>query len=139
MQMRAFELQKIQQNYSTFMTRLGLSDCDTRKREYVLARGAFSKAYRQHASLTELGSVIDKDHSSVMHALKSHDARMMYKDYRWACKVACDVRDDNPIEALENVDLTSLTNEIKHLNDMVTELSKYKELYLTLKKTFDEF
>jgi hypothetical protein len=49
------------------------------------------------------------------------------------------VRDDNPIEALENIDLTALTNEIKHLNDMVTELSKYKELYLTLKKTFDEF
>ena len=137
--MRAFELQKIQQNYSSFMTRLGLSDTDTRKREYVLARGAFSKAYRQHASLTEIGYVIDKDHSSVVHACKSHEARMLYKDYRWAYKVACDIRDGNPIEAIENVDLTSLMNEIKHLNDMVTELSKYKELYLTLKKTFDEF
>lgn len=137
--MRAFELQKIQQNYSTFMTRLGLSDTDTRKREYVLARGAFCKAYRQHASLMELGHVIDKDHSSIVHACKTHEARMMYKDYRWAYKIACDVRDGNPIEALENIDLTSLTNEIKHLNDMITELSKYKELYLTLKKTFDEF
>ena len=137
--MRAFELQKIQQNYSKFMTRLGLSDTDTRKREYVLARGAFCKSYRQHASLNELGYIIDKDHSSIVHACKTHEARMLYKDYRWAYKVACEVRDDNPIEALENVDLTALTNEIKHLNDMVTELSKYKELYLTLKKTFDEF
>ena len=139
MQMRAFELQKIQQNYSTFMTRLGLSDTDTRKREYVLARGAYCKAYRQHASLMELGHVIDKDHTSVIHALKSHEARMLYKDYRWAYKVACEVRDVNPIEALENPDLNSLLDEVKHLNDMITELSKYKELYLTLKKTFDEF
>ena len=76
--MRAFELQKIQQNYSKFMTRLGLSDTDTRKREYVLARGAFCKSYRQHASLNELGYVIDKDHSSVVHACKSHEARMLY-------------------------------------------------------------
>jgi hypothetical protein len=36
--------------------------------------------------------------------------------------------------------LTNLMNEKgNYLNDMVTELSKYKELYLTLKKTFDEF
>jgi hypothetical protein len=43
------------------------------------------------------------------------------------------------IDALENVDITSYESEITRLNDMVAELSKYKELYLTLKKTFDEF
>jgi hypothetical protein len=40
---------------------------------------------------------------------------------------------------LDAVDLKSLEDEIKKLNEMVTELVKYKELYLTLKKTFDEF
>jgi hypothetical protein len=137
--MRAFELQKIQQNYSTYMTRLGLSDCDTRKREYALARGAFVVAYRPYASLIELGNVIDRDHSSVIHNLKTHESRIRYKDYNWAYKVACDIRDANPIQAIDNPDLDSLTDEIKKLNEQIIELIKYKELYLTLKKTFDEF
>ena len=137
--MRAFELQKIQQNYSKFMTRLGLSDCDTRKREYALARGAFVVAYRPYASLMELGNVIDRDHSSVIHNLKTHESRIRYKDYNWAYKVACDIRDANPIQAIDNPDLDALTDEIKKLNEQIIELIKYKELYLTLKKTFDEF
>ena len=139
MSVRAFELQKIKQNYSLFMTRLGLSDSDTRKREYALARGAFVVAYRPYASLMELGDVIDRDHSSVIHNLKVHEARIRYKDYNWVYKIACDVRDANPIDAIDNPDLESLTNEIKRLNEEIIGLIRYKELYLTLKKTFDEF
>ena len=139
MQMRHFELQKIRQNYSTFMTKLGLSERDTRKREYALARGAFVVAYRPYASLIELGNIIDRDHTSVMHSLKVHESRIRYKDYNWAYKIACDVRDANPIEAIDNPDLEALTDEIKKLNEQIIELIKYKELYLTLKKTFDEF
>ena len=125
--MRAFELQKIQQNYSKFMTRLGLSDCDTRKREYALARGAFVVAYRPYASLIELGNVIDRDHSSVIHNLKTHESRIRYKDYNWAYKVACDIRDANPIQAIDSPDLDALTDEIKKLNEQIIELIKYKE------------
>ena len=43
------------------------------------------------------------------------------------------------LEIVEDVDVKSYENEITRLNDLITELSKYKELYLTLKKTFDEF
>lgn len=121
------------------MTRLGLSESDTRKREYALARGAFVVAYRPYASLIELGNIIDRDHSSVIHNLKTHESRIRYKDYNWAYKVACDVRDANPVEAIDNPDLDALTDEIKKLNEQIIELIKYKELYLTLKKTFDEF
>jgi hypothetical protein len=49
------------------------------------------------------------------------------------------VRDELDIDVMEKVDLKSYENEITRLNDMVSELVKYKELYLTLKKTFDEF
>ena len=121
------------------MTKLGLSERDTRKREYALARGAFVVAYRPYASLIELGNIIDRDHTSVMHSLKVHESRIRYKDYNWAYKIACDVRDGNPIEAIDNPDLEALTDEIKKLNEQIIELIKYKELYLTLKKTFDEF
>lgn len=137
--MRAFELQKIRANYNVFMTRLGLSDLDTRKREYSLARGAFAVAYRPYASLMELGDVLNRDHSSVVHCMKTHSSRIRYKDYNWAYKMACEVRDANPIETIDNPNIQALTDEIKKLNEQVIELIKYKELYLTLKKTFDEF
>jgi ribosomal protein L30E len=139
MQMRAFELQQLKRAKNALMVRLGLDDKDTRKREYTLARGAFINAYRHKATLMELGSIIDRDHSSVVHAQKEHKSRLNYKDYRWAYKVACEIRDEYPIDVLDAVDLKSLEDEIKKLNDVVNELIKYKELYLTLKKTFDEF
>jgi len=139
MQMRAFELQQMKRAKNALLARLGLEDKDTRKREYTLARGAFVNAYRHKATLMELGAILDRDHSTVVHAQKEHESRLNYKDYRWAYKVACQIREEYPIEPMENVDIKSLEDEIKKLNDMVSELVKYKELYLTLKKTFDEF
>ena len=137
--MRAFEIQQMKQAKKALLARLGLDDKDTRKREYTLARGAFVNAYSTKATLVELGHIIDRDHSTVVHAQKEHQSRLGYKDYRWAYKVACEIRDEYPIETMESVDVKSLEDEIKRLNDIVTELIKYKELYLTLKKTFDEF
>jgi hypothetical protein len=137
--MRAFELQQMQRAKNAIFARLGLEDRDTRKREYTLARGAFVNAYRSKATLMELGAILDRDHSTVIHAHKEHKSRLNYKDYRWAYKIACEIRDEYPIETLENVDVKALEDEIKRLNDLLTELIKYKELYLTLKKTFDEF
>jgi hypothetical protein len=139
MQMRAFELQQMQRAKNAIFARLGLEDRDTRKREYTLARGAFVNAYRSKATLMELGKIVSRDHSSIVHAYKEHGARLAYKDYRWAYKVACEIREEYPIDSIENVDVSSLEQEVKKLNDMVSELVKYKELYLTLKKTFDEF
>jgi ribosomal protein L30E len=137
--MRAFELQQMERAKNAILARLGLDDKDTRKREYTLARGAFVNAYRHKATLMELGKILNRDHSSIVHAQREHGARLNYKDYRWAYKVACEIRDEYPIEPMENVNHKSLEDEIKRLNEMVSELIKYKELYLTLKKTFDEF
>lgn len=137
--MRAFEIQHLKRAKNVMFARLGLPDVDTRKQEYSLARGAFINAFRNKASLTELGHVVGRNHATVVYAVKEHTGRLNYKDYRWAYKVACEIRDDVDIESIENVDIKSLEDEIKRLNDIVTELIKYKELYLTLKKTFDEF
>jgi len=137
--MRAFEIQQMKRAKKALLARLGLEDKDTRKREYTLARGAFVNAYATKATLVELGYIIDRDHSTVVHAQKEHQVRLKYQDYRWAYKVACEIRDEYPIENMENVDVKSLEDEIKRLNEMTIELIKYKELYLTLKKTFDEF
>ena len=139
MQMRAYEIQQMKRAKKALLARLGLEDKDTRKREYTLARGAFVNAYATKATLVELGHIIDRDHSTVVHAQKEHQSRLGYQDYRWAYKIACEIRDEYPIEPMDNVDVKSLEDEIKRLNEMTIELIKYKELYLTLKKTFDEF
>ena len=64
---------------------------------------------------------------------------MFYIDYRRFYKIACEIKNEAELDVLEDIDITSYEREITRLNDMVAELFKYKELYLTLKKTFDEF
>jgi len=139
MQMRAFELQRIKQAKSLYYSTLGFAEKDDRTRKQSLARAAFVCAFRDHATLMELGEILNRDHSTLSHALKSHNYRVIYEDYYKLYKVACVVRDKTNLEPLEIYDIQGLHSEIKRLNDIVTELVKYKELYLTLKKTFDEF
>ena len=137
--MRAWELQKLKQAKNQYFTRCGFDDDGSRKRELALLRGAFCNAFRSTASLTELGHLLERDHSTVVHSFKQHQSRLLYADYRHFYRIACELRNEADLEIVEDVDLKSYEQEITRLNDLVSELSKYKELYLTLKKTFDEF
>ena len=137
--MRAWELQQLKIAKNKYFTRCGLEDDGSRRRELSLLRGAFVNAFRSKASLNEMGEILGRDHSSVHHMFKEHDARLCYTDYRYFYKVACEIREEQNLEIIDEVDVKSYEKEITRLNDLVSELSKYKELYLTLKKTFDEF
>lgn len=137
--MRAWELQQLKIAKNKYFTRCGLEDDGSRRRELSLLRGAFVNAFRSKASLTEMGEILGRDHSSVHHMFKEHDARLYYTDYRYFYKIACEVREEQNLDIIDEVDVKSYEKEITRLNDLVSELSKYKELYLTLKKTFDEF
>lgn len=139
MQMRVWELQKIKQAKKQFFTRCGYEDDGSRRRELALLRGAFCNAFRSIAGLTELGNILERDHSTIVHSFKQHESRLFYADYRRFYKIACEIRKEIDLEIVEEVDVKSYESEITRLNDLITELSKYKELYLTLKKTFDEF
>ncbi len=87
----------------------------------------------------ELGNVLGRDHSSILHSIKQHESRLFYADYRRFYKIACEIKNEVELDVLEEIDITSYEREITRLNEVIVELSKYKELYLTLKKTFDEF
>ena len=137
--MRAWELQQLKIAKNKYFTRCGLEDDGSRRRELSLLRGAFVNAFRSKASLNEMGEILQRDHSSVHHMFKEHEARLYYTDYRYFYKVACEIREEQNLEIIDEVDVKSYEKEITRLNDLVSELSKYKELYLTLKKTFDEF
>ena len=137
--MRTWELQQLKQAKNKYFTRCGLHDDGSRRRELSLLRGAFANAFRSKASLLEMGKILEIDHSSVVYAHNEHSARLSYTDYRSFYKIACELRSEVDLEVVEDFNVGSLEKEITRLNDLVTELSKYKELYLTLKKTFDEF
>lgn len=137
--MRAWELQQLKKAKEIYYARLGFSDDGSRTRNVSLARGAFNNCFRSKASLHELGHICKKDHSSVQYAIREHESRLFYTDYRWYYKIACQIREEVSLDVVDSVDVGSLESEIKRLNELVIELSKYKELYLTLKKTFDEF
>jgi len=137
--MRAFEIRQLKVSKEQYFARLGFADNGTRKNKETYARAAFVSAFRSHATLHELGEAINKDHSSVVYAVKMHPSRLRYEDYLHYYNVACLILQENPMQALESYDVASMVIELNKLNEVVMELSKYKELYLTLKQTFDEF
>jgi hypothetical protein len=53
---------------------------DNRQRCNIIIKHAFSVACRKHTSLSlsEIGGVINKDHATVLHAGKNHDANIKY-------------------------------------------------------------
>ena len=139
MQMRPFEIRQLKVSKEQYYARLGFQDNGSRAHKESTARAAFVSAFRNHATLHELGEAIDKDHSSVAYAVRMHKDRLIYGDYQHYFKVACGVLEDNPMAWVDKPDYDSMQQELNKLNEVVMELSKYKELYVTLKKTFDEF
>jgi hypothetical protein len=137
--MRPFELRQLKVSKEQYFARLGFSDNGSRKNRESFARAAFVSAFRNHATLHELGEAINKDHSSVAYAVRMHPSRIRYEDYMIYYNVACLVLEQNPMATIDKPDFDALQKELNKLNEVVMELSKYKELYLTLKKTFDEF
>ncbi len=139
MQMRAFELQQIKQAKNLFYVTIGMAEKDDRTRKQALARAAFVCAFRNYATLEELGHITGRDHSTLSYALKTHNYRVIYEDYYKMYNVACAIREKVNLAPMEIFDIEGLHDEIKRLNDMVAELIQYKELYLKLKNIFDEF
>ena len=137
--MRPFEIRQLKVSKEQYYARLGFQDNGSRAHKESTARAAFVSAFRSHASLHELGEAIDKDHSSVAYAVRMHQSRLIYGDYLHYYNVACCVLEENPMATIDKPDFEGLMEELNKLNAVVVELSKYKELYLTLKKTFNEF
>jgi len=139
MQMRHYEIDRIKQAKQMYYASIGIGEVDNRSRKQSYARAAFAVAFRNYATFEELAKVLKRDHSTLVYAIKEHNFRLGYQDYIALYNQACAVRDATDLEPIMVYNISDLENEIKKLNEMVTELVKYKELYLTLKKTFDEF
>lgn len=79
------QLSKISVEYaavSNYWKRFTLKNdyVDNRQRCNIIIKHGFAVACRKHTnlSLSEIGGVVDKDHSLIVHALKNHDSNMKY-------------------------------------------------------------
>lgn len=99
---------------------------DNRQRCNIIIKHAFSVACRKHTSLSlsEIGGVINKDHTTVLHAGKNHDANIKYLvNYERTYKEI----ERELIEAMYHQDDISLAEDIltvKELRQRLITISK---------------
>jgi hypothetical protein len=139
MQMRPFEIRQLKVSKEQYYARLGFADNGGRAHKESTARAAFVSAFRNHATLHELGEAIDKDHSKRCLCRKDAQRQANLRGLSALLQGGLCVLEENPMACIDKPDFQSLQLELNKLNEVVMELSKYKELYLTLKRTFDEF
>jgi D-alanine-D-alanine ligase-like ATP-grasp enzyme len=113
-------------------------DDNSRKRNIVYARSAFSAAFRCVAGPSLLGKVLGRNHASVVHYAKSHDSLINYKDYKVLYERAIELRESLfKQEDLPTMNHSDLIQIIKNLRqELREEREKNQHLYIYKEKFF---
>ena len=107
---------------------------DNRQRQNVILKYAFFTACRRETSLplSAIGSVISKDHATVLHAVRSHDTNMKFSDVY--VEVYSEIVDNLSVI----LDKDSEKTEIKSINDIKALRSRCIEVSSRLRMTILE-
>ena len=126
-----------------FFDRLGIVEDQSRKRPIVYARTAFANAFHNLAGPSKMGSILGRNHASVIHYLKSHHKLIVYKDYKELYEQAVDYRKDltdgdDHLPYLTAKDLLQTVKELREekrlLQKKLDELYIYKDKFFKLKE-----
>jgi hypothetical protein len=119
----------------------------SRKIEHVQSRMAISNAVRPYATLKNIGLLFDKDHSSIHHYIKEHEAMLLYSEcyvkkfgeaMRLTHEVARELRVCSIYSSLsKNGREQSLHDHLKNTDKVITNMSKLRKEIL--KQIDDEF
>lgn len=116
-------LDTIIENYYEY---IGLIPNESRQEDQVFARSAMMVVLRDQMTLSQIGRIFGKDHSSVHHACKNHENNHNWSQmYRSFYEAAKNIVYENPISGFQ------LENKIQG------ELSRYKVLVYQLTKQLD--
>ena len=117
----------------------------SRKIEHVQSRMAISNAVRPYATLRNIGILFDKDHSSIHHYIKEHDAMIVYSDcyvekfgeaLRITHEVASELRVCSIYSSLSNSSKEkSLHDYLKNTEKVINNMNKMRKKIL---KQIDE-
>lgn len=94
---------------------IGVIPNNTRQEDQVFARSAMMVVMRDHMTLMQIGRIFDRNHASVLHALRNHEDNFNWsKMYQHFYEVAKEVWNRNP------------TKDIKARNKLVATLTRHK-------------
>jgi len=94
---------------------IGVIPNNTRQEDQVFARSAMMVVMRNHMTLMQIGRIFDRNHASVLHALRNHEDNFNWsKMYQFFYETAQDVWNRNP------------TKDIKARNKLVATLTRHK-------------
>ena len=100
---------------SEYYELIGVIPNNTRQEDQVFARSAMMVVMRNHMTLMQIGRIFDRNHASVLHALRNHEDNFNWsKMYQHFYEVAQDVWNNNP------------TKDIKARNKLVATLTRHK-------------
>lgn len=120
----------------TYENRLGHTlDTKSRKRENVEERVALVAAMRPYCTVMTIAKTINKDHSSMVHNLKSHDVHMRYSP-RYA--VCFDLATESVYR--ESVKADMIPREVpNHVREMIREVESLSKAVEQSKKRLNKF
>ena len=137
------ELTELYAAKDVFFDGLGLKEDQSRSRPLVYARIAFANAFHKCAGPTKMGSVLGRDHSSVIHYHKQHDKLIRYDDYKEMYNKAMEHRktltnNDDYLPLITSKDLLKKVKELREekrlLQKELDTLYIFKEKFLKLKE-----
>jgi hypothetical protein len=100
---------------SEYYELIGVIPNNTRQEDQVFARSAMMVVMRNQMTLMQIGRIFDRNHASVLHALRNHEDNFNWsKMYQHFYEVAQDVWNNNP------------TKDIKARNKLVATLTRHK-------------
>lgn len=94
---------------------IGVIPNNTRQEDQVFARSAMMVVMREHMTLMQIGRIFDRNHASVLHAIRNHDMNYNWsKMYQHFYATAKDIFDRNP------------TKDIQSRNKLAATLTRHK-------------
>jgi hypothetical protein len=154
--MDLIQLDTLQKTYKDFMEEMALNDNGSQERPLVYARAAWANAMRSNARIQDLGKVLGKHHATIVYYCKTHNAQMVYNDYRAIYEHALGIKskyiNDTPTEEMtiqrlskrlmekieENVILTNKIKELElELKDKEVKLTRETSQMQKLKRSYD--
>lgn len=116
-----------------YFQELNILDDGSRKRPIVEARMAFSYAFRNYFTLSDIGRAFNKDHATILHYNKVHETLTGEKRYDRYYKTAIYIRG----MFLNKETPRTQEQEIQRLKAEVAELIEYKTLYFQLLANYE--
>ena len=108
---------------------IGVIPNNTRQEDQVFARSAMMVVMRQHMTLMQIGRIFDRNHASVLHAIRNHELNYNWsKMYQHFYEVAQRVFNENPTKDIQsrNKLAATLTRYKMHIQELEAEVNNLK-------------